>query len=191
MRSVGKWLMGLVAACAPLPVLAAPHAFLTARAPIAAPYGYTAMCGADPTACAPIATDVGAAPAPKDWELLLRRVNRQVNRHVRQVSDMIRFARRDVWQASGIGRGATGDCEDIALEKRKLLLAAGVPADRLFLALTYGRSGVGLHLVLIARTGAGDVVLDSRNADIAPWTNAPYTWIAIQSADQPDHWFSV
>lgn len=189
MQRTGRWLIGLAVAIAPLPATASISSFLKPQHPIAAPYGFTAMCGAQPDACA--RPDSEGAAVPQDWEKLLRRVNRRVNRHVRQISDAARFARQDVWQASGIGRGAAGDCEDIALEKRKLLVEAGIPADRLFLAVAYGGGGVGLHLVLIARTDKGDVVLDSRSSGITPWSNAPYTWIAMQSADRPELWFSV
>jgi predicted transglutaminase-like cysteine proteinase len=186
----GTWLVALAALAAPLPASAAAiDSFLTPQQPIAAPNGFVAMCSAQPDSCTDVRVEVTAAP--KRWETLLRRINRRVNRHVRQVSDETRFAQHDLWQASGIGRGAEGDCEDIALEKRKLLVDAGVPADRLFLALAYGRGGVGLHLVLIARTDRGDVVLDSRSSTITPWSNAPYTWIAMQSANRPGAWFSV
>lgn len=184
-----RWAIGSAALVAAIPATAATSRFFTPQSPIAAPNGFVAMCAAQPGTC----TDVRAddALASGDLGKLLRRVNRRVNRHVRQVSDAARFDRRDVWQASGIDRGAEGDCEDIALEKRKLLIEAGVSPDRLFLAVAYGRGRGGLHLVLIARTDDGDVVLDSRSATIRPWSNAPYTWIAVQSAGQPRLWFSV
>lgn len=185
----GMWLIGFATMTAPLPATAATDPFLTPQHQISAPNGFTMMCNSQPQACAD--PSVNVAESSGHWETLLGRINRRVNRHVRQVSDAARFGQRDVWQASGINRGASGDCEDIALEKRKLLTEAGVPANRLFLALVYGRDGVGLHLVLIARTEQGDVVLDSRSSSITPWSNAPYTWIAMQSADRPDSWFSV
>lgn len=190
-RLNGTWLIAVAALAAPLPAAAASiDPFLTPQQPIAAPNGFVTMCSAQPDACTD-AGDIAATASPKRWETLLRRINRRVNRHVRQVSDETRYAQHDLWRASGIGRGAAGDCEDIALEKRKLLVDAGVPADRLFLAVAYGRGGIGLHLVLIARTDKGDVVLDSRSSSITPWSNAPYTWIAMQSAARPDAWFSV
>jgi predicted transglutaminase-like cysteine proteinase len=189
MRWTSIRLIGVAALMAPLPAAAAIDPFLTPRQQIAAPNGFVVMCRTQADACSDVA---GASTATADrWETLLRRVNRRVNRHVRQVSDVTRFGQRDLWRASGIARGAVGDCEDIALEKRRLLIAAGAPADRLFLAVAYGRGGVGLHLVLIARTERGDVVLDSRSSSITPWSNAPYTWIAMQSAIRPETWFSV
>jgi len=184
-----KWAIGLATLVAAMPATASTGRFFMPQRPVAAPNGFVAMCAAQPDACNDVRVD--STLVSSDLEKLLRHVNRLVNRHVRQVSDAARFVRNDVWQASGIGRGATGDCEDIALEKRKLLVEAGVSPDRLFLAVAYGRGRGGLHLVLIARTDDGDVVLDSRSATIMPWSNAPYTWIAIQSADQPRLWFSV
>ncbi len=184
-----RWAIGSAALVVAMPATASTSRFFTPQRPVAAPNGFVAMCADQPDACTDVR--VGVASVSGDFEKLLRRVNRRVNRHVHQVSDAARFARSDVWQASGIGRGAAGDCEDIALEKRKLLLEAGVSHDRLFLAVAYGRGRSGLHLVLIARTDDGDVVLDSRSATITPWSNAPYTWIAVQSAGEPRLWFSV
>lgn len=190
MRRIGAWLTGMAIAAAPLPATAGGLApFLTPQHAIEAPHGFVTMCRSQPDICAlPTATQVAVSDAAID---LLRDVNYQVNRRVRQVSDQVRFARPDVWQASGIDRGARGDCEDLALEKRKLLIEAGFPADRLFLALAYGQRGIGLHLVLIARTDREDVVLDSRSRTIQPWSIAPYTWVAMQRPDQPMAWFSV
>lgn len=180
-------LMGLALA-APAPA-AAINPFLEPQKAIAPPTGYVAMCRTQPSACSAFAA-ITRAP-PRDWEDSLGRINLQVNRHVRQVSDKMRFGQADVWQASGVGRGAAGDCEDIALEKRRLLIDAGAPPDHLLLAVAYGRSGVGLHLLLIARTEKGDFVLDSRTSTITPWSNAPYTWVAIQSPTSPDAWYSL
>ena len=136
-RLNGTWLIAVAALAAHAPAAAASIApFLTPQQPIAAPNGFVAMCSAQPDACSDAGvSDAVAAANPKRLETLLRRVNRRVNRHVRQMSDEARFGRHDLWRASGMGRGAAGDCEDIAIEKRKLLVDAGVPADRLFLAV--------------------------------------------------------
>lgn len=190
MRRTSAWLIGMAVATLPLPAMAGGlPPFLTPQHAIEPPRGFVSMCEAQPDMCvSPAATHLAVSDTAID---LLREVNYRVNRHVRQVSDQTRFARSDVWQPSGIDRGARGDCEDLALEKRKLLIEAGFPADRLFLALAYGQQGVGLHLVLVARTDREDVVLDSRSHTIQPWSAAPYTWIAMQRPEQPMAWFSV
>jgi predicted transglutaminase-like cysteine proteinase len=121
---------------------------------------------------------------------VLRRINSRVNRSVRQISDADQFGQSDVWRPTGLTHTAAGDCEDFALEKQAALIAAGVPANALRLAVGYSRRA-GLHTVLIARTWRGDVVLDSRTSAIRPWSRTPYVWLTVQSASDPRRWYST
>lgn len=125
--------------------------------------------------------------SPKQQMKLLNMINRYVNGHVRQMTDLRAFGVEEYWRRSGTGPGAVGDCEDIAIEKRYQLIAAGLPADRLRFAVVY-RPDVGLHTVLIAHLDVGDMVLDSRTPWVDSWQRAPYQWIAIQSASNPMQW---
>ncbi len=120
----------------------------------------------------------------------VRTVNLTVNRSVRQRSDLQIYGTDEYWQPSGIGSSATGDCEDIALQKKLLLVEAGFPAERLFLAVVF-RSGVGLHTVLVARLDEGDVVLDSAAQPVWNWRKTPYSWLRVQSPDDPMRWHRV
>lgn len=124
----------------------------------------------------------------KEQIALLKYVNRYVNRHVLQRSDLRTTGQADTWRPSGVAPGAVGDCEDIALEKQRELIQRGFSPTRLALAIAYSRAA-GLHAVLIARTDGGDVVLDSRSARLLQWHDAPYDWISIQSMDDPLKWF--
>ena len=156
---------------------------------MAPPRGFVAMCKADATLCA---TPTQAAPhLSSEAEIaLLRTINRRVNARVRQASDRAISGVSELWRQPGLGRGAAGDCEDLAIEKRALLIAAGFPADRLFYAVAYQRR-LGLHAVLVARVTGGDVVLDSRTPYLASWTEAPYTWVSRQSTADPMIWHQV
>ena len=130
---------------------------------------------------------------PPDEAALLRLVhtiNAHVNRHVFQQTDQQIYGRPEVWRPAGAQPGATGDCEDIALEKRLELLAAHVPAERLFMAVVYSHTA-GLHAVLVARLADGDVVLDSRVNVILPWASSGYDWLSVESPQDPDRWFAV
>lgn len=118
---------------------------------------------------------------------LLARVNSYVNARVLQRSDMANYGSKEVWVRSGVGPSAVGDCEDIAIEKRYALIAEGFPPDRLAFAVVYSRAS-GLHTVLVARTDHDDVVLDSRKSRIAPWHQAHYSWVSVQSSDDPMVW---
>ena len=129
-----------------------------------------------------------AAPGlAADWPKLLARVNARVNAHVYQQSDMATYGVPEMWRPSGMGRGAVGDCEDLALEKRVELLASHFPPERLFLAVVW-RGDVGLHTVLLARLDGGDVVLDSRLDYIEPWARAGYDWVSVETPGHPQEW---
>lgn len=118
---------------------------------------------------------------------LVKAVNDRVNRNVIQRSDLDRFGVEERWERTGSARGAIGDCEDIALEKRAELVDAGYPADQLFLATVF-RSGAGLHTVLIARLDDRDVVLDSLTPRLLDWRRASYSWLRVQTPGDPLSW---
>lgn len=140
-------------------------------------------------------TEEGMAPATTSLDdamlsRLIRKVNSSVNAHVVQVSDLYSAGVAERWQRPTTGRYMMGDCEDIAIEKRVQLLAAGVPADRLFFAVVY-RAGFGLHTILIARLQDGDHVLDSATSRILKWSDVNYVWLRQQSVDDPLRWSSI
>jgi predicted transglutaminase-like cysteine proteinase len=120
----------------------------------------------------------------------IRRVNAQVNGEVRQLSDMESSGVDELWQRPTGGKFPTGDCEDIAIEKRVRLLSAGIPAARMFYAIVYHHK-IGLHTILIVRMDEGDFILDSRTPLIRRWSDAPYSWIRQQSPDNPVLWYGI
>jgi predicted transglutaminase-like cysteine proteinase len=83
-----------------------------------------------------------------------------------------------------------GDCNKFALEKRRELIALGWPRDALLLTTALTEQGEP-HLVLVARTSAGDLVLDNRAAPVVDWARLPYRWIARQSPENPALWVHV
>jgi predicted transglutaminase-like cysteine proteinase len=123
-------------------------------------------------------------------EAMLRRVNEFVNARVAQKTDQQVYGRDEVWQRSGVGRRAAGDCEDIAIEKRYQLIASGFPPAQLYFAVVYERQ-VGLHAVLVARVGDGDYVLDSRSPYVKRWDRTSYTFVSIQSRTEPMQWHAL
>ncbi len=155
--------------------------YFTSAAIVGQPAGTAAETHAGPAA--PAGTDLALAETAEQ-------VNRLVNRRTLQRSDLKTYGVDELWRPAGSGPGAIGDCEDIALEKRAELLAAGVSPQRLVLATVY-RSGVGLHTVLVLRRDGGDFVLDSRTNRILPWARARYSWLRLQSAERPMEWRRV
>ena len=92
-----------------------------------------------------------------------------------------------VWDYSTDGYG---DCNKFALTKRKELIGLGWPRETLLLATAFTEGGEG-HLVLVAHTTQGDLVLDNRLAPVVDWTALPYRWVSIQSPRSPVQWVSI
>lgn len=121
---------------------------------------------------------------------IVSRINTTVNRRTIQITDRDRFGTDERWQRAGAEKGSAGDCEDIALEKRSQLLDAGIAPDRLLLAIVYTHE-VGLHTVLVVRMPDRDVVLDSLKRGLHTRRTLNYSWISIQSPDDPMRWLRV
>lgn len=185
----------MLAATLATPASARPRAFQTLAMmegiAVDPPRGYVTMCTEDRGLCAALSATDDADIASTDQRLrLLHQVNRFVNQHVRQASDEETVGEPDVWRRPGVGRSAAGDCEDLAIEKRLRLIAAGYPPADLYFAVGLAR-GLGMHAVLVARTAQGDVVLDSLSPAILLWSNTPYIWVSRQAPGQPDRWESA
>lgn len=112
-------------------------------------------------------------------------VNRDINRRIRPVT------KSDI---GGFGRWAVnpsaGDCNDYAVSKRHELIIQGLPASALLLAVARTSWGEG-HLLLIARTDKGDLVLDNLVTTIRAWHQTDYAWIKRQSPNDPMRWEAV
>jgi predicted transglutaminase-like cysteine proteinase len=83
-----------------------------------------------------------------------------------------------------------GDCNKFALEKRRELIALGWPREALLLTTAVTEHGEG-HLVLVARTSEGDLVLDNRLPPVVDWTRLPYRWVSRQSEQSPVTWLEI
>lgn len=139
-------------------------------------------------------TAPGRGPAPTEadraGDKLLDPVNKLVNSRVRQRPDIQIYATAEHWTRSGIGHGAQGDCEDLAIEKRFQLIAQGFDSKRLSFAVVYSRQ-TKLHTVLIARTADGDMVLDSDTPWVRRVDQTDYSWISVQSPENGMRWQSA
>lgn len=119
----------------------------------------------------------------------LRRVNREINRAIRPVTDRALYGREEYWQRPLLvgAAGARGDCEDYVLEKRAALLALGYAPDSIAMAVAIA-PGVGLHAVLIVQTDRGDFVLDNLHSEPRALASLDYVWISRQVGPALSHW---
>jgi predicted transglutaminase-like cysteine proteinase len=154
---------------------------------VTAPFGYVGFCVRNPDECEG-GTDApqAAVMTPEKWAEL-NKVNDYVNSAVPQVSDVALYD-RDEWWAYPDARG--GDCEDLAMMKRKLLIERGWAAENLLISVVREWNGDG-HAVLIVTTDRGEFVLDNKNWEIVAWSDAPYQWIKRQSRERPFIWVNL
>lgn len=148
------------------------------------------MAGRSQGQASQVAAD-GAATVVLDSQnwALLNRVNRSVNRRIRNASDLSNYGQLDYWQAPS-GSVPRGDCEDYVLAKRAELIASGVPATALSIAIVETRWGE-VHAVLLVAGDTGEVVLDNLSSWISRWDRTDYTWRERQAPGSVFEWVSV
>lgn len=146
------------------------------------PSGANDLCRTYPWACTQ-----GAGQIQQEDLQKVARVNRDVNRSVRDISDLRQFNRQEYWSLP-TARG--GDCEDIALLKKHTLINLGYPPQALLIAtvLDHHRRG---HAVLVVRTATGDLVLDNQTNRILPWAETGYVFLRMQDPVSPKRWVSL
>jgi predicted transglutaminase-like cysteine proteinase len=109
---------------------------------------------------------------PNIWAALTQ-VNERVNSSILAVADQDHWGVIDRWDYPDDG---LGDCEDIQLLKRKLLVQAGLPQRATRMAAVIDDQGQG-HAVLMVLTNKGDFILDNKRNAILPWRRTGYTFI--------------
>jgi predicted transglutaminase-like cysteine proteinase len=174
---------GLSAAAADVPAMAERISF---DAPTLAPMAYSRFCLQYPGECRTRTIFRGGPRRlSADRRAELTRVNESVNASIIPEPNQLGLA-GEVWRI-GPDRG---ECHDYAVTKRHELMARGWPARTLLLSEVVVPGGKH-HLVLVVRTTAGDVVLDSLTGRIKPWFKTPYQWVRMQMPGVPRLWTTI
>lgn len=160
--------------------------FLTEAGPASPTKAWAAWCAAQPRECAADPLEPRAIPLTPSLRQLIQSVNLAVNRSVTAVTDQDQWGIADRWDYPVDGRG---DCEDIQIEKRRLLAQAGIPFAAMRMAMVINPEGEG-HAVLVVRTDKGDLVLDNRVNAVKPWYRTGYTWVKWETLQGPE-WVSL
>jgi predicted transglutaminase-like cysteine proteinase len=148
------------------------------------PYGWVDFCRRYPGECD------GATVAAVDVNLTdkamkeIAKVDVWVNAHVESVSDMDHWGVVDQWDYPVDGRG---DCEDYALQKRKMLVEMGFPRQALLMTVVKDENQDG-HAILTIKTNKGEYVLDNLNDEVKPWRSSGYRFVKRQSQQDPNVW---
>ena len=158
----------------PLPKTSAPLTIGKEARPIAA---WSVLCQRLPEECAVNPREPARIVLDKKtWDLILR-TNYRVNTTIRAVTDQEHWGVLDRWDYPNDGRG---DCEDMQLLKRRILIEAGLPRRALRMGVVIDELGEG-HAVLIARTDRGDLVLDNKTHIVMSWEITGYAMIKMES----------
>lgn len=156
---------------------------IVAGGPTLAPFQHVRFCIRYPADCKVEASDQSFIELTAATRATLEQVNRQVNASISPIEKVYGTNLGDSWTINPYA----GDCNDYAVSKRHELIARGLPAKAMSLAVVRTRSGIG-HLVLTIVTDKGTLVLDNLTESIKPWTSAGYRWLKVQSHDDPRFW---
>lgn len=154
--------------------------------PTLAPFQHVRFCLHYPAECKAAPAERGRIELTAETLELLKRVNLSVNAEITPIRKNYSSELRNAWTIAP----ATGDCNDYAVTKRHELTQGGLPSRALKLAVVKTASGLG-HLVLVASTSKGDLVLDNLNSAILPWQKTDYAWLKIQSASDARFWYEI
>lgn len=161
-------------------------AFAQTAGPTSIPIGHSEFCKAHRSECVANGR-VTAVEELTDsrWQTLVA-VNDRLNREIVPVTDADLYDVEELWTYPD----GYGDCEDIALAKRRELIAAGWDASTLLMAVVRERNGDG-HAVLMVRTDRGDLVLDNQDGMVRVWSETPYQFIKRQSQQNAGEWVDI
>ena len=112
------------------------------------------------------------------WHTLTT-VNRRVNARIKPITDMAHWGVVDRWDFPDDG---FGDCEDIQLLKRRMLIERRLPRRALRMTVVIDEIGEG-HAVLMVRTDRGDLILDNKTNAVLAWQRTGYTFIKREGQD--------
>lgn len=150
------------------------------------PIGHYELCQRLPSECRQTTDNPRPVALTRSlWNTLVD-VNNAVNTAVMPRTDAEMWGVEEYWSYPD----TFGDCEDYVLEKRRLLINAGVPAGNLLITVVRQPNGDG-HAVLTVVTDMGDYILDNLEARVLVWTDTDYTYLKRQSAASSGKWVSV
>ena len=150
------------------------------------PIGHYEFCKTHEAECNIRSIDIGPEPMSVDLWQTITSVNSTVNHRVEPRKDLEIYGKDEVW---AYPRGY-GDCEEYVLEKRRLLIADGLPINDLLITVVRKPDGEG-HAVLTVRTDDGDYILDNMSDAVRAWDQTGYRYLKRQATTNTGRWVSI
>ena len=151
------------------------------------PVGHYEFCQKLPQECAQRTPKQAPVELTRKLWAAIVNVNNSVNTRIVPRTDMEMWGKEEVWSYPDNG---FGDCEDYALEKRRELMSAGIPAGNLLMTVARQPNGDG-HAVLTVRTSLGEFILDNLESKVLSWTDTDYTYLKRQSDTNSGVWVTI
>jgi len=187
-RVVAALLLSAVAlSFAPAVGTASAQAFMPLGGRTSQPVGHYELCQRAPAECKQVSQKRRPVELTRDlWKVLID-VNNAVNTMYAPRTDLEMWGREEYWSYPVNG---FADCEDYALEKRRMLAQAGVPVGNLLMTVVRQTNGEG-HAVLTVRTSLGDFILDNLEPKVLAWQDTDYQYLKRQSELNSGAWISI
>lgn len=150
------------------------------------PIGHYEFCRTYKSECQKISNDKGPIKLTENlWKVILD-VNYTVNTTITPMTDMNIFGVEERWAYPT----AVGDCEDMVLLKRKMLMNKGISASNLLITVVLQPNGEG-HAILTVRTDHGDFILDNMRNRVMEWSETEYRFLKRQSSNDSGEWVKI
>jgi predicted transglutaminase-like cysteine proteinase len=190
LRAMGLALLGMMALTLPAAAVQLVDfsnvAFAQAVGQTSIPIGAADFCRRYQSECLPNAKVVDDVHlTPRNWQQLLD-VNTYFNTKIVPETDQQLYGVAEYWTYPH----GFGDCEDIALAKRRQLIQQGWPVSALLMTVVKDTDGEG-HAVLMVRTDRGDMILDNQDSVVRDWKDSPYHFLKRQSQANPGQWVAI
>ena len=150
------------------------------------PIGYVQFCARGQEECQTKGGKLERITFTDEVWSKINQVNTIVNSSVKAASDTDIYSVTDYWTYPK----TTGDCEDYALLKKKLLVELGFKPDELLMTVVFDENGEG-HAILTVMTSDADFILDNRREEILPPNLTKYKFLKRQSQLDPKLWVSL
>ena len=163
------------------------QSFMSGGSRTTQPVGHYELCRTTPAECAQKTAEQPPVELTRKLWARIIDINNLVNTMVAPRTDRQMWGVEEHWSYPTSGYG---DCEDYALEKRRLLAKEGIPYGNLLMTVVRQPNGDG-HAVLTVRTNLGDFVLDNLEPRVLAWNETRYQFLKRQSDRHSGVWVSI
>jgi predicted transglutaminase-like cysteine proteinase len=160
---------------------------MLAGGPSSQPIGHYEFCKRKPDECAIRPRELRRIELTDELLETIARVNLTVNENVTAMTDLENYGQPEFWSYPDHGYG---DCEDHALEKRRMLMNKGISLSNLLITVVRLSNGEG-HAILTVRTDRGDFILDNLSDEVLLWTKTGYEYLKRQDSRHTGRWVSL